>query len=138
MRIKSADDIAAKWARVAPGRQADFKTGVTDTAVDWAKPTAAAADSYVAGVTDAIQRGGFAKGVEKAGTDKWRRKVSDVGVARWGPGVLAAQADMSSAIAPYVDALSRTTLPPKGPRNDPRNLERVAVVARVLGDTRRK
>jgi len=138
MKVKSAADIAAKWSRVTPSRQQDYKAGVTDASVDWAKATMGAADSYAAGVQDAVTRGSFGKGVDKAGNAKWSRKAGDVGVSRWGPGVLAAQADMETGMARMVDALTRTTLPPRGPRNDPRNLDRVAVVARALGDARKK
>lgn len=138
MKVKSAADIAAKWARVTPGRSADFKAGVTDTSVDWHKATVAAADSYSTGVQTAIGAGRFQKGVEKAGNAKWQRKAADVGVTRWGPGVAAAQPDMEAGMGPMVDALTRLTLPPRGPRNDPRNLDRVAAVTRALADARNK
>lgn len=137
-KIKSAADIAAKWARVAPGRQVDFEEGVRDPSVDWEAATRAGAESYAAGVQESISRGAFAKGVAKAGTDKWRRKVVEVGTTRWGPGVRAAVPDFEAGFAPFRDVIERVQLPPRAPRGDPRNLERSAVMARALAEARRK
>lgn len=137
-RVKSAQDIAEKWARVAPDRQRDFESGVRDPEVEWARNTAAAAETFAAGVSDAIQRGAFAKGVERAGNDKWRRKTQDVGVARWGPGVRAAQQDFEDGFAPFREIIERTDLPPRRPRGDPANLERAAIMARALAEARRR
>jgi hypothetical protein len=138
MKTKTADQVAEKWARVTPGRQGDFKAGVSDPNVKWAAPTAAAVGSWNAGVQAAVTKGTFEKGVTKAGDAKWSRKTTDVGVQRWGPGVLAAQPDMAAGWKASEEALSRLTLTPRGPRNDPRNLERVAAVARALAETRNK
>lgn len=137
-RVKPAADIAAKWARVAPTRQQDFEAGVADPQVDWARSTSAARESWEQGINESIQRGAFSRGVESAGSEKWRRKTRDVGAQRWGAGVRAAQQDMETAIQPYRDAIERTVLPPRGPRGDPRNLERSAVMARALADVRRR
>lgn len=137
-RVKPAADIAAKWARVAPTRQQDFEAGVADPAVDWARATSAARESYEQGINEAVQRNAFGRGVEAAGSEKWRRKTRDVGAQRWGAGVRAAQADMETAIQPFRDVIERTQLPPRGPRGDPRNLERSAVMARALAEARRR
>lgn len=136
-KIKTAAEIAQKWARVAPTRQADYEAGVKDPSVDWARPTAAARDSYEAGVQEAIQNNRFGRGVESAGTDTWRRKVADQGAQRWAPGVRAAQADYEQGFAPHAAAIERLVLPPRGPRGDPRNLARVAAVAEALTKTRK-
>lgn len=137
-RIKSAADIAAKWARVAPSRQADFEAGVKDPGVEWARNTAAARESYEAGVTEAINANRFGKGVEAAGNETWRRKVADQGAQRWGPGVRAAQQDFESGFAPMQQVIERTVLPPRGPRGDPRNIERARVMADALAQARRR
>lgn len=137
-RIKPASEIAAKWARVAPQRQQDFEAGVRDPGVEWARPTAAARESWEAGIGDAVQRGAFSKGVEASGTELWRRKVVDVGTARWGPGVRAAQTDFENGFAPFQQVIERTPLPPRGMRGDPRNIERSAVLAAALSAARRR
>lgn len=138
IKVKSAAEIAAKWSRVSAQRDSDYKAGVSDPGVDWAKGAAAASETYAAGVQDAISRGAFGKGVSKAGNEKWQRKVQEIGTQRWSPGIRAAEGDMAEGFAPYAEALSRVELPPRAPRGDPRNIERVTAVAVALAKARRK
>lgn len=137
IKVKSAADIAAKWARVAPTRDADYKSGVADPSVAWAKAATAAADTYAQGVQDAIGRGAFGKGVAKAGDEKWRRKTTEVGTQRWANGIRSAEGDFEKGFAPFKEALERVELPPRAPRGDPRNIERVAMVAQALAKAKR-
>lgn len=130
--IKSAADIAAKWARVTPERAKDYEEGVRAPKKDWATQTTAAEAAQAEGVRAALERGAFAKGVTKAGTGKWQRKAVEVGTHRWGPGVRAATADFSKGFAPYRDVIERVTLPTRYPKGDPRNIERVAAIAAAL------
>jgi len=134
--IKPIATIAQKWATVTPGRSSDYESGVKDTSVDWAGPTAAAESSWSDGVTSAIGEGRFSRGVSKAGTSKWRRKASDVGVSRWGPGVRAAQADYQAGFTPYREVIAGVALPPRYARGDPRNIDRVAKVATALHEAK--
>lgn len=138
IRVKSAADIAAKWSRVSAQRDQDYKDGVSDPGVEWARAAAAAEETYVAGVTEAAGRNAFSKGVNKAGDEKWKRKTIEIGTTRWSPGIRAAVQDFETGFAPFRDALERIELPPRAPRGDPRNLERVAAVARALAEVRKR
>lgn len=138
IRVKPAGEIASKWARVSAQRDQDYKAGVSDTGVEWAKNAAAAEETYAAGVQEAIGRGAFEKGIARAGDEKWRRKTTEVGTQRWAPGIRAAEGDFEEGFAPFREALERVDLPPRAPRGDPRNLERVAAVARALSERRRR
>ena len=130
--VKPARDIAEKWARVTPQRDADYRKGVEAPIRDWGTETAAAADRYSEGVTIAAQEGRFAKGVREAGTEKWKKGAVQKGATRWGPGVRVAQADFEKGYAPFRDAIERVVLPPRRPKGDPANIERVAAVAAAL------
>ncbi|MBA7479420.1 hypothetical protein ES707_14854 [subsurface metagenome] len=130
--IASAADIAAKWARVTPGRTADYEAGVRSPRRDWKAETAAAEPRYKEAVTKAAAEGRFGRGVAKAGTAKWQRKAIDVGTARFGPGVAAAGPDYEAGFAPYAATIAGLTLPERYPTGDDRNLARVAVVAKAL------
>ena len=130
--IRSVSSIADKWSSVTPGRASQYKAGVSNPLRDWAKEAEAAEGSYEAGVQAAIARKGFAKGVSRVGTDKWKRKAVDVGTMRWGPGVSAAKPDYEAGFAPYADTIASVKLPPRGSKGDPRNLERVAAIANAL------
>ncbi len=136
--IKDAASIAAKWARVTPVREQDYREGVADPTTNWQAATAGSAENYAAGVQASIGRGAFAKGVAAAGNEKWRRKATEVGTGRWGPGVRAATEDYSKGFAPFVDVIKGTTLPPRAPAGDPRNIERSAAMARALAEAKRR
>lgn len=139
-KIKSAADTAAKWARVVPARQTDFENGVADPDVDWSSAAAAAGTTYAEGVQASIADKRFEKGVKKAGNDKWKRKTVEVGVARWAPGVRAAQTDYEQGFSKYVGVIETTMakLPPRGPRGAPGNNERQAMMSRALHEARVK
>jgi len=135
--IKDLNAIREKYGRVAPTRVADYQAGVASPRRDWADSTTAAAGAYDQGVQEAIGEGRFAKGVAKAGSGKWSRKTLAVGVPRWAPGVNAGLQDYETGFAKYHAVIARTSLPPRGPTGDPRNLERVAVLARALNEAKR-
>jgi len=130
--IKPATVIGEKWARVTPGRSADYEAGVKAPKKDWATEAKSAESAYEAGITDAIGRKQYGKGIDKAGTGKWKRKATEVGVGRWGPGVRAARSDYEKGFAPYHDVIEATTLPERFPKGDPRNIDRVATIAAAL------
>lgn len=130
--IKDTAAIARKWASVTPLRSADYEEGVKNPTKDWARETAAAADSYKAGVQAAITEGRFAKGVTRAGSEKWQQNAATKGVQRWGPGVAGAERTYAEGFEPYRQAISGLTLPPRFARQDPRNLERVKAVVNAM------
>lgn len=130
--IKSIDHIAEKYARVTPGRTPDYETGVRNPRRDWLTATIEQMEAWVAGIQEAIANGSWARGLEKAGTEKWKRKTLEKGPARWGQGVRMAQPDFHAGFKPYRDEIERIELPPRGPKGDPRNLERVRIIAEAL------
>jgi len=132
--IKSASEIAAKWARVTPQRTADYQQGVENPGKDWKSETKGAEARYEAGVTAAITKKRFGKGVDAAGTSKWQSKAIEKGTVRWGPGVQVAQGDMAAGFEPFRNVISGLTLPQKYPKGDPRNIQRVAAIAKALHD----
>lgn len=134
--VKSASEIAEKWARVTPQRTADYEAGVRNPKKDWATETAAAAERQAEGVQQAIQEGRFQKGVEKAGTEKWQRGATTKGPQRWSQGVQVGQNDYEQGFAPFREVIANTQLPPRFPAGDPRNIERTKVMAEALHQRR--
>ncbi|GAJ12685.1 unnamed protein product [marine sediment metagenome] len=130
--IRSIEHIARKWASVTPGRTEDYRMGVENPRRPWAAAAAAAEGAYETGVTQAIAKKRFGKGVKQAGDEKWQRGAVEKGTARWGPGVTIAEPDYRREFAPYRDAIERTTLPPRYARRDPRNLARVKAIVDAL------
>ena len=137
--IRSIEKIAKKWATVTPGRTEDYRNGIESPRRDWESATAAAEDSYQAGVQAAIAEKRFGKGVRAAGTEKWQRGALEKGTQRWGPGVAMAETAYAQGYGPIRDAIERVTLPPRFARRDPRNLLRVkAIVDAVIEAAKRR
>ena len=134
--IKSSREIAAKWARVTPQRTEDYEQGVQNPKKDWEQETLAAADRQAEGVQKAIQENRFEKGVAKAGTAKWQKGATTKGPQRWSQGVQVGEDDYEAGFAPFRDVINNTTLPPRFPAGDPRNIERTAAMAKALHDRR--
>lgn len=132
IKIKTAQEIARKWAEVTPLRAGVWEAEVKATSDgDWADPAVAAAPIWESGVIEAAARDGYASGIE-ASRSKWKRKSLAVGPARYGPGVRAAEADQAQGFAPYREVIAGITLTPRGPRGSLGNYERVREVGEAL------
>ena len=130
--IKNIAQIREKYARVTPGRAEDYASGVAAPRKDWAKVTALAEPAYQAGVTAAISRKAFGRGVNQAGTQKWQGRSLTVGAERWGPGVTAAVDSYERGFAPYRATIEKLSLPARFPVGDARNYARVQAVGEAL------
>ena len=130
--IKSMGAIREKWARVTPQRTQDYQIGVQNPKRDWKEETIAGKANWKAGVDAAAAKDMFAKGVEKAGSAKWKKGALEKGPGRFAEGVMIAAPDYEKGFAPYHAAIERTDLGPRFPRRDPRNLMRVKAVVDAL------
>lgn len=131
-KIRDIGSIADKWARVTPERSEDYKLGVQNPKTDWKTATQAAVGTYKAAMTTSLTNDRFAKGVSKSSTDKWKEKASTKGANRFGEGVSLGKPDYQVGFSPYRDVIESTSLPPRYPKGDPRNIERVKVLAAAL------
>ena len=130
--IKSISAIQEKWARVTPTRTEDYTLGIKNPKRDWAKAAGDAKETYKAGVQASITNDSYAKGVAKAGTATWQNAATKKGPGRFAEGVIVGAADYGTGFAPYADTIKATTLPPRYPAGDIRNLERVKVISQAL------
>jgi len=110
----------------------DYTEGVLSPRTPWSQAAAAAKEAWRAGITEAAGRDAYAKGVIKAGDAKWLKKAVELGSRRFTEGVSVATEDYKSGFTPYYDALSKLELPPRGPRGDPKNLDRVRAIVQTL------
>jgi hypothetical protein len=130
--VKSTASVAEKWARVTPQRSEDYKSGVSQPRTPWAAAAKAGEERYKAGVMEAANRGAFGKGVTAAGDQKWQSKALAKGPTRFAEGVALSAPDYQAAVAPYLDTIAATVLPPRFAKGDPRNVERVRVLSQAL------
>jgi hypothetical protein len=117
-------------------RTEDYRLGIENPRRDWEKETAAAKDRYKQGVDLAHNKDMFAKGIRRAGSAKWKRNALKKGTSRFAEGVMIAGPDYQKGFAPYREVIQQTTLPPRFPKGDPRNIERVRVIAKALAERR--
>lgn len=123
---------ADKWVRRASASTADYTEGVNNPRRSWQQATTQAAAAQAAGVQQAIQQKRFEKGVAAAGEQKWQSRAASVGSERFAGGVAAGASDYAQRVQPFFDVIDSTSLPPRGPKGDPRNIERVAVLNKAL------
>ncbi|KKN32649.1 hypothetical protein LCGC14_0811720 [marine sediment metagenome] len=126
--IKKMSAIKEKWTRVTPGRTDDYTLGIENPKRDWETETVAAKGNWKAGIDAAAAKDMFAKGVASAGTKKWQDKAKAVGPGRFAEGVYLAGDDYEKGFKPYHTAIEAVELPPRYPKRDPRNLQRVKAI----------
>ena len=132
IKIKSPSEIAEKFARVTPGRSADYQEGIASTSPsEFERATIAAESIYNQAITASIARKAFPKGVAGSG-NKWQAKASGPGVGRFAQGTAEAAGDYATGFAPYQAVIAGITLPPRGPAGAPGNIERVRILADAL------
>ena len=132
--IKSLDRINAKWQRVTAGAGQEYAEGVANPTRDWKTQTANANPAYKAGLQKSMAADSFLKGVNTAGTAKWQKGAMEKGPDRFAQGVSLAGDAYTAGFAPYRTVIQGLTLPARGAKGDPANINRVAVVAKALHD----
>lgn len=132
IQVAAAADAAKKYAQRAANAQGDYASGIKGKGTQWQTATAGAADNWEAGVQAAITRKAFSKGVTAAGGTKYEQNATTVGPARYAQGVQNGASNWAAGVQPYLDTLSNLTLPPKGPKGAPQNMQRAQAVADAL------
>lgn len=132
MKLPTAAQASAKWATVTPQRTQEYQDGVQNPKTPWAAATAAAKDAYKAGITEALARDAFSKGVAAAGDAKYTSATLAKGPARFAEGVQLGQNTYAAKIAPVLQTIASTQLPPRFAKGDLRNIERVKVISQAL------
>lgn len=132
INVKDASQASQKYVQRAQAAAPDYAKGVQGAGAAWQSNSVAANDAYVTGVTQAANAGRYQKGVTAAGGSKYESRASTVGAQRFPQGVAAAGPDWSSKTAPYLQTIAALTLPPRRPKGDPGNLQRVQMITEAL------
>lgn len=137
-KVPPITDVAAKFARRAQSAGPEYESGVRNPSVPWAQAATASQPSYEAGVTAAISRKAYGKGIAQAGDARWAKGAIEKGPARYAQGVQLAEGDYAQRMAPVLDTIARTDLPPRGPRGSAQNLQRMTPIPQALAQLKRK
>lgn len=134
MRYPDPSIIAEKCVRRAQAAESDYEAGVRDPKEDWAKNTFDAEARYEEELKASMTRKSFGKGVKKAGTSHQQAMTILKGVEqrRWYDGVGTMADKMAVALEPVAAALRALSLPPKGIKGSPRQVERFTKTRDVL------
>lgn len=122
------DRATERFVRRAGQAGPDYEAGVRNPRRNWQEATTAAEPSYRDGVTAAAQQGRFGRGVRRAGNAKWQRRAVELGVPRFPTGVAAAADEWTRGFQPFHAAISAVQLPPRRPKRDPANRQRINAV----------
>ncbi|MEM3979986.1 MAG: hypothetical protein QXF79_01855 [Ignisphaera sp.] len=135
-KVKTIEETVNKWVDVTPTRANYYEKFASIAGEEWLSRTKAAAPNYKAAVTAPDIDKRFIGGVTKAGPEKYNRKIKDVGVARYGPGITAAKPDYQNEMTWVLATIAATDLPERKPRGDPANYERVKAIGTALNKAR--
>lgn len=130
--IKPLSRIADKWGANSALAGDSYRDGVQSPRRSWAQSAAAADDARKAGLAEADARNAFVNGVNAAGDTKWKNNATVLGPARFRQGVANAKPSFSSGFSKYHSVIAGVTLPPRGPKGSPENIERVRSIADAL------
>ncbi len=132
VKSRSAAQAAQKWKERASIAGPDYEAGVRNPKKSWSGAAIAQEGAYEQGVQAGIARKAFGKGVRETGDEGWSKGAIEKGVARFGPGVALAEEKYNSEMGKVISTIERTSLPARGPRGDPRNMERSNKLAAAL------
>ncbi len=132
--IKPIGAITEKWGSNSASAEArnSYTSGVQNPRRSWQQAAAAADDARKAGLQEADARNAFVVGVNAAGDTKWKNNATTLGPSRFSTGVQNAKPSYQSGFAKYHSVISGVTLPPRGPKGSPENLNRVSAIANAL------
>ena len=130
--VPSPDKVVDKWQRKASAATEDYRAGVETPRRSWKEAVLAAADAYYAALQNVINQDLWRKALAGISEDEWKRKAIELGVRRYADGVRANADKYAKKMSKVLAILKELTLPPRGPRGDPKNLDRVRVIMEAL------
>ena len=126
--MKTAQQVAEKFASRASAAAGDYVSGVENTTKDQAARAIASAEIHKQATMAALNEGRYAKGLQKAGNQAWKDGVRKKGGSRFGEGVAGASAKYATNSAVYDGARGAAASLPRGLKGSETNLARVKAV----------
>jgi len=130
--IRPLGDIVRKYRDVTPLRTPYYEAGVKAPLRNWEEQSLKAAANWAEGVAKAAADKRYERRVKEVGLKKWQDMAIAKGTGRWGPGIEIGLPYYENAFAKVREVIEKTELPPRYPKGDPRNIERVRVMAAAL------
>ena len=135
-RVRDTASLAEKWVRRASSAAPDYEQGIRNPKNDWQQNTLQASQAWRQGIQNALSENRWENAVRSTPTQVWQEKAATKGPQRYAQGVQVARDEWARNWDPYRQVIEGTQLPPRGPRGDPNNIQRVARIASVLHEAR--
>jgi hypothetical protein len=119
------DRTVSKWLARARVATPDYEAGIKAPKEPWLERAVAAKPTYKAAVTAPDVPDLYERGIKRAGMARWQDMALKKGRDRFAPGVELSQPYYSGQMTEILGTIERVTLPPRQPRGDIRNLDRV-------------
>ena len=132
VNVKDVATAAEKYKQRGAAAGPDYARGVQGAGGRWQSNTAGAEEAYQAGVQEAIGRNAFSKGVASSGGAYYEERARTIGAQRFPQGIQAGAGNWQEGFAPYASRLAALELSPRGPKGDPRNMQRAQEVATAM------
>ena len=130
--MKTAQQVAEKYASRASAASTDYVSGVETTTKDQAARAIASAEIHKQATMAALNEGRYAKGLQKAGNQAWKDGVRKKGGGRYSEGVATASGKYAANSAAYDGARGAAASLPRGLKGSETNLARVKAVVGAL------
>lgn len=102
-----------------------YAKGVEGAGGKWHSAASKAGKNYEVGVTQAMQRDAFQKGIQEAGASAYDEGVRTKGVTNWPTGMQVAGAKYARKIQKFATLWDAPLATPKGARRSPQNIKRM-------------
>lgn len=132
--MKTAQQGSAKWVANAGAAGPAWLQGVENTTVDVMARAVAAIPAAIAGYTQSLQSGAYARAVQASGgTANWKQQ-SSAKSANYGVGITAGTSKQAASMQLLMNALPGivNSLPARGPAGSAQNYARSAAVGQAL------
>jgi hypothetical protein len=132
--MKSAQQAVDRWKAAAPAAGQSWLTGVQNTSVDVMGRAVNAIPAAIAGYTQSLQSGAYARAVAASGgTANWKSKA-EAKQGNYVTGINAGSDAYASSIGKIMQAMPGivNSLPARGPAGSAANEARVVALTRAL------
>jgi hypothetical protein len=130
--VKPVDRVVRKWIERARVAGPEYEAGVSAPRVAWDAAASAAEPIWKDAVTRAAAEGRFGAGVKAAGTQKWQSRAKAKGPGRFSEGVAVAEPDFRAGWTPIRAAIEAASLPARGPKGSPNQVQRFQAMRDAL------
>lgn len=132
LKVRESGKASSRFATRAAAALPEYLEGTAAAGNEWLQGTVEGEANFAAGVTAAVASKAFSRGARKAGAASFVDGTQKKGATRFPQGVAEAGPDWEKGVKPFLDTVAGLTLPKRGRRGDPANLQRVAMVANAL------